>query len=41
MSSMPAESSSQALERYLIQQLEDLKLIIPLDDVGSPKTTPD
>lgn len=31
----PAESSGQALERYIVEQLSSLSLSAPQDDVGN------
>lgn len=38
MSGSPAESSSQALERFLSAQLASLSLEVPSDDVSTPQT---
>lgn len=34
MSGSDAESSAQALERFITAQLEGLSLVVPADDVG-------
>jgi hypothetical protein len=36
MSESPAESSSQALERFLSAQLAGLSLTVPSDDASGP-----